>query len=226
MVLYFPWHTRGPHTTSGDENGAIHLIATTTLVFHQRIPCKHVLLHMLLRRAQPCQTSWQFHYQILHCSTSMPTAIRVPAGKNACKIRTNVHWDEHNNCERKTSPVASLCWSRSKWNIRHFIKHRRRQRLWHSSCKITGIFLSTGKYNLRRVQYLTSKTERGWIAGQLSHQTSPSRQVAKSQIQWHWQRDQRAHYFDMQFKLSTMLSLRENPTLARSPVKSRKTIIT
>ena len=51
--------TFGPDTTSGDEDVAIHLIATRTLVFHRRIPCVPVesfrVKHVLLRRAQPCQ---------------------------------------------------------------------------------------------------------------------------------------------------------------------------
>ena len=51
--------TLGPDTTSGDEDVAIHLIATRTLVFHRRIPCVPVGSfrgkHVLLRRAQPCQ---------------------------------------------------------------------------------------------------------------------------------------------------------------------------
>ena len=78
--------TLGPDTTSGDEDVALHLIATPTLVFHRRIPCIPAEsfrgTHVLLRRAQPCQISWRFHYQILHRSTSMPTAMRVLAGKN------------------------------------------------------------------------------------------------------------------------------------------------
>ena len=51
--------TLGPDTTSGDEDVAIHPIATRTLVFHRRIPCVPVGSfrgkHVLLRRAQPCQ---------------------------------------------------------------------------------------------------------------------------------------------------------------------------
>ena len=82
VVFLLP--TLGPDTTSGDEDVAIHPIATRTLVFHRKIPCVESFRgkHVLLRRFAISQTSWRFHYQILLRSTSMPTAMRVPGGKN------------------------------------------------------------------------------------------------------------------------------------------------
>ena len=129
--------TFGPDTTSGDEDVAIHLIATRTLVFHRRIPCVPVesfrVKHVLLRRAQPCQ----LRSNLMAVSLPNFAAFDVHADGNA-----GPHWkkwlarlermfigNEHYNSETKTSPAAPLCWSRRRWNIRHLTKHRRRQRL-------------------------------------------------------------------------------------------------
>lgn len=116
--------------------------------------CRYVLYTQACDALNPVKPYGGFITKLFIVQHPCWRQIKSSMGKLACKIWANFHKNEHYNSETKTSPS---CWSRRGWNIQHFTKHRKRQRLGHRSCENKQIFPSTSQYYLRSVSFRQAK---------------------------------------------------------------------